>query len=219
MSSDRHTVLFSRRLRAVRLAAPTASDPPQPPVVRADQTRLAEEVRRLSEREAELARREQQLADLEAALVEERKILDERSSELASLISSASSQKAAMLEANEEEIVSLSLSITQKVLQYEVENGHYKIGEIVKSALQAVRDRGATVVRVNPRDRGLTEEAVAKLSEGSGRGRITVVSDESIPLASCCIETDSGKAFSEIPGRLKKIEQSWMRTNGDTNGL
>jgi flagellar biosynthesis/type III secretory pathway protein FliH len=184
-----------------------------------DQLQLAERRRRLETAQQELSRREEALARREIELAEQTTVLDGRLEELAALISSVQEGKMEMLEANEEEIVSFSLSITEKVLQYEIENGRYRIGEVVRSTLRAVRDRGALVVRVNPRDHELTRAAVERLAQTYGTTRIRTVPDESIPLASCCIETDSGKIFSEIPGRLERIERSLLRKNGDSDGV
>lgn len=212
MSSDRQAVRLSMPLRGVRRTDAAAPAPSTPDA--AAQERVAEERRRLETAARQLAVRERALAEREAELVRAQKALEGRLEELARLIGSVHEEKAELLEANEEEIISLSLSITQKVLQYEIENGRYRIAEVVRSTLQAVRDRGALVVRVNPRDYEMTRAAVEELAQTFGSTRITAVPDESIPLASCCIETDSGKIFSEIPGRLEKVERSLLKKNG-----
>lgn len=219
MSSRPSRVRFSRPLRAVSSA--TASERQARPerVASVEEMQLAERRRDLDRQVLELARGQEELARREAELAETEAQLSERLERLAALISSVHKEKLEMLEANEEEIVSFSLSITQKVLQYEIENGRYKIGEVVRSALRAVRDRGPISVRVNPRDLDMARAAVEKLAKSFGTTRINTIPDESIPLASCCIETDSGKVFSEIPGRLKAIERSLLRKNGDSDGV
>jgi flagellar biosynthesis/type III secretory pathway protein FliH len=181
--------------------------------------KLAQRAEKLAALRRELDRREADLARRESELAEMQKALDDKLERLAGLIGSVQEEKTEMLEANEEEIVSFSLSITEKVLQCEIENGRYKIGEVVRSTLQAVRERGAMVVRVNPRDYEMAVASVEKLGRTYGTTHITCVPDESIPLASCCIETDAGKVFSEIPGRLKRIESSLLKRNGDADGV
>jgi len=219
MSSRPSRVRFSRRLRAVIPAtAPERQARPER-VASVEEMQIAERRRDLDRQALELARGQEELARREAELAATEAQLNERLERLAALISSVHKEKLEMLEANEEEIVSFSLSITQKVLQYEIENGRYKIEEVVRSALRAVRDRGPISVRVNPRDLDMARAAVEKLAKSFGTTRINAIPDESIPLASCCIETDSGKVFSEIPGRLKAIERSLLRKNGDTDGV
>jgi len=211
--SNESVLSFNRRLRRVRSIgrAETAEKGQERPVSSVEELQLAELRDRLAERAAELDRREQDLASKEAAL-------HGRLDDLAELIGSVQEERAEILESSEEEIVSFSLKITEKVLQHEIEQGRYKIGQVVKSALQAVRDKGSVVVRVNPDDYDMTRAALEKIGQTYGRTQMTAVPDESIARASCCIETDSGKIFSEIPGRLARIEQSLLR-NGESNGV
>lgn len=219
MSSDPTIVRFSKSPVDVRTAGqraePKAAEAKRP---RGDE-RIAQLTTKLQLAEQQLARREAEVAAREAAIAGRERAVEERMHELAVLISSVRQERAEMLEENEEEIVSFSLSITEKVLQHEIENGRYKIGEVVKSALRAVRDEGSLVVRVNPRDYEMTKAALNSLGQTMGTTRINPVPDDSIPLASCCIETNSGKVFSEIPGRLKRIEQSLLKKNGDSDGV
>jgi flagellar biosynthesis/type III secretory pathway protein FliH len=189
------------------------------PAASEEEARASEQWQRLEIALQELARREEALARREGEVTQKERAVEDKLQELGALISSVREEKAEMLAGNEEEIVSFSLSITEKVLQYEIENGRYKIGEVVKSTLRAVRDKGALVVRVNPRDYELAKAAVEKLAQTFGTTHAATVPDESIPLASCCIETDSGKIFSDIPGRLQRIERSLLKKNGDSDGV
>ncbi len=212
--SNKPVLRFNRRLRHVQGADDSADAPPS-----AHELQLESRRRELAEQRRELHKRADALAQREARVAEMEEELQDRLEELGGLLNSLHEEKAQMLESNEEEIVAFSLSITEKVLQHEIENGHYKMTEVVKSALRAVRDRGAIIVRVNPRDYEMTKSAVENLAGTYGRTRIKTVPDESIALASCCIETDSGKIFSEIPGRLEKIERSLLKSNGNSNGI
>jgi len=220
MSSDRPVLRLARPLQAVRIvgaradggAGPRPADPSEPDELTAVRERLAARSRELDRLEQRLARREAELAARE-------KDLTDSMAHLAGLIRSVEDEKAEMLDANEEDIISLSLSITEKVLQYEIENGRYKIGEVVRSALRAVRDRGSIVIRVNPQDIDLTRAAIEQLGQTYGTRRISSMPDESIAPACCCIETDSGKIFSEIPGRLQRIERTLLKNNGDSGEL
>ncbi|MFW6118971.1 MAG: FliH/SctL family protein [Planctomycetota bacterium] len=220
MSNDEPVLRFNRPLRAVRDREEGAEAAREARRVKTvEQLQVAEKQEELQQRAAELARREADLTRRAEELDRRERMIDEKLEELAELIGSVKEEKLDMLEANEEEIVSFSLSITEKVLQHEIEQGRYKITEVVKSALRAVRDKGALVVRVNPRDYEMTCKAAEQLAQSYGRTNITTVPDDSIPLASCCIETDSGKIFSEIPGRLAKIEKSLLKKNGESNGV
>ena len=162
----------------------------------------------------ELALKETELARREVELSGQAKELDEKLYELAGLLGAVERQRVEMLEASEEEIVSFSLSITEKVLQHEVEGGRYRIAEVVRAALRAVRDKGAVVVRVNPRDHELTEAALEKLRQGLGVSSVTAVPDEAVSPASCRIETDSGKVLSDVQMRLDRIKKHLFKQGG-----
>lgn len=217
--SNETVLRFDRPLRDVRKQPDRTAQAEQRRVGTVEELQLADREQQVVERSSEIDRRERALTQREAELAEKEKGLDRELEQVARLISSLHEEKLEMLESNEEEIVSFSLSIAEKLLQHQIEHGRYKIGEVVRSALRAVRDRGPVVVRVNPRDHELTKRAVEKLGQTYGRTRITTVPDDSIPLASCCIETESGKIFSEIPGRLKKLEKTLLKENGEPNGL
>ncbi len=217
MSNEAARLQLNRPLKSLR---PAPRDEGEGRAAAAEEAvRAAEQWRLIEGARQELARREQALARREDEVVKSERSVDEKLKELGALIGSVQEEKAEMLQASEEEIVSFSLSITEKVLQYEIENGRYRIGEVVKSTLRAVRDKGSLVVRVNPRDYELAKGAVEKLGQTFGTTHVATVPDESIPLASCCIETDSGKIFSEIPGRLERIEKSLLKKNGESHGL
>ncbi len=211
MSSERPTIRLTRPLGAVRTGAASA---PAPQRSAADAAELQELRRRLAEQQQRAARAEAELARLS----EREQTFDGQMARLAELLAAVERERADLLQANEEEIVSFSLSITEKVLQYEIENGRYKIGEVVAATLRAVRDRGAVVVRVNPVDLELTQQALQSMGQGDG-GRISAVADAAVSPASCCIETDSGRIFSDVPERLKRIEQSLLKRNGEPHGV
>ena len=227
MSSNAPTIRLTRPLHGVLPQRPGGAAPPGGAVPAGApastdgpaQRQLADARRRLDRGRQDLAQREQELDRREAELAVREQAAEAHLERLAALIGSVRDEKIEMLEANEQEIVTFSLSITQKVLQYEIENGRYKIGEVVRSTLQAVRDRGSLVVRVNPQDHEMARAAVERMGQAFGSTRITAVPDESIPLASCCIETDSGKVFSDIPGRLDKLERTLLKKNGTSHGV
>lgn len=216
--SNRPVLRFNRSLRGVRdVDGKVDGRPTVQPAL--EQVELEGHRRQIEEQREELKKKEAELAERKDRLARKEQGLEEKLAQMGALLVSLQEERAQMLESNEEEIVAFSLSITQKVLQHEIEHGHYKMTEVVKSALQAVRDTGTVVVRVNPRDHDMTRTAVEKMAQTHGRTGIKTVPDECIPLASCCIETDCGKIFSEIPGRLEKIEKSLLKSNGNANGI
>jgi flagellar assembly protein FliH len=199
MSNEPCILRFHRPLGAIRAVAD------------GEEQQLSEEARLLRSREEALSRKEAELTRREAANLAKGRELDLKLNQLRALIDTVRKERTGLLENNEQEIVSLSLAIAEKVLQHEIEGGRYRIDAAVRSVLDAVRNKGATVVRVNPHDYELTEAAVEKLDRVQGSARVSVVADTAIAPASCCIETDSGKALWDVQGSLERIEEGLLR--------
>jgi flagellar biosynthesis/type III secretory pathway protein FliH len=209
MSNDPCILRFRHPLGAVR--AGRVSEQLHAADAGGEDQQTTQESRLLQSRHEALSRREADLTRREAEILAKGRDLDLKLTQLRALVDGIRKERTSLLEDNEQEIVSLSLGIAEKVLQHEIENGRYRIEAAVRSALDAVRNKGATVVRVNPQDYELTKAAVEKLDRVHGSARVSVVPDASIPPASCCIETDSGRALSEVQGSLERIEQSLLK--------
>jgi len=164
----------------------------------------------------ELAKREIHLGLRSQEVAQKQRSVDERLDRLNRLIAQIERMKMEELHNDEQAVIVLSLRIAEKVLEHEIENGRYRIGEAVKSALQAVRDKGAVVVTVNPQDLECVKEAVEKYPVEGLSNRVTVKADPSITPASCWVETDSGKICSEVRARLQLIEQSLLTKTEET---
>ncbi len=212
MSSNRRRLRFHRPLCGVSIVAAAAD---ADGLGHVSPQQLAE----LRRTEAALEHREQELSRGQAQLAEQMALAQQTSARLSELVAAVQREQAQMLEANEETLVAFCLSITKKVLQHEIENGRYKIGEIVKAALEAVRASGSIVVRVNPQDRGLTEAAMQEMRQAPDGKRISVQPDDSVPPAACRIETESGWAMSDVDSRLERIEESLLKGKPQSNGV
>jgi len=218
MSSEQLTIRFSRPVRAVSM---------EPPRESARDGRSAEQESEadglmkdyLRRKEGSLKRKEAELLRLEEELNEQKAAFAERIRRMSELMESLARARADMLEAHEEDIVSLSLSISEKVLEQEIESGTYKVREVLRSALKAMRGRGEIVVKVNPQDYELAEAAAAEVEAGSGFSSIEVVPDKTVPLASCSVESESGRLFSSVAQKLAKIEADLLKKNGALDGF
>jgi flagellar biosynthesis/type III secretory pathway protein FliH len=177
-----------------------------------DQSGLASKTEELARKEIHLGLRTQEVA-------QKQKNLEEKLDGLNRLIANIERTKVEELHNDEHAIIALSLKIAEKVLQHEIENGRYRIGEAVKSALQAVRDKGVVAISVNPRDYETVKEAVEKHPVEGLAGRVTLKSDPAVAPASCVVETDSGKISSEVFARLQMIEKSLLTKNGEPREL
>ncbi len=169
-----------------------------------------EEQRQLAAMRAAITQDREELEKKEGALAEKERRFDRQLERLANLIASAEEEQVRILQASEEEIVSLSLTIVEKVLQSEIENGRYEIGRIVESTLKNVKNQSDIAVRVHPDDYEMASVAVEKIGPNGAATSMKVIPDGSIAPASCRIETGIGKVYSDISGRLHRIKEALL---------
>jgi len=195
MSSDGRVIPLNRPLAGLRAVAAVGG--PSVPAAR----------------QAELLAREQQLARVAGDLAEKEKCLDAMLRQVGGLIQGLEQAKLDLLRENEREIISLSLTVAEKVIQHEIAQGGYCIGEIVRAALEAVHARGAVTVKVNPADRDAVETALRKADPArppSEEEAVTVVADPAVPRAGCAVESAAGSAFTEAASRLDLIRKGLL---------
>ena len=119
----------------------------------------------------------------------------------------AQDKRAEILEQTEQEIISLVLLITRKVIKVISESQRNVIISNVVQALRKVKGRGNIVIRVNMADLKLTTEHLKdfiKLVEGAKS--IQVVEDSSVDEGGCIIETDFGEIDARIASQLSELE-------------
>ena len=219
MSSEPRTIRFKRSLSDVIPSFRSSMPGQEDEVLDEAQLRneaVLEEIRR---REEELTQREAELQQGREAVTQSRAAVDQQMEQFAALLEGLHRERIQMLEENEEAIVALSLSVTRKVLQHEIENGSYKIGEIVRGAIDTVRNEGTINVKVNPQDYELAQAAVEKVKGEGEERQIALEADESVAPAACLLETDSGRILSDVAARLQRVENTLMKGNSESNGV
>jgi len=119
----------------------------------------------------------------------------------------AQSKRAEILDETEQEIVSLVLLISRKVIKVISENQRNVIISNVVQALRKVKGRGNIIIRVNISDLKLATEHIKdfiNLVEGSKS--IQIVEDSSVDEGGCIIETDFGEIDARIASQLAELE-------------
>jgi len=105
---------------------------------------------------------------------------------------------------HKEAIAKLSVEIARKVLVQKVQDGDYRIEEIVKEAITNAGSHKDIVVHLNPKDfeeyQKLQKEADSSALEG-----LELVPDSSIGAAQCRIESPKGTIESLIEQHLERI--------------
>jgi len=105
---------------------------------------------------------------------------------------------------HKEAIAKLSVDIARKILVQSVQDGDYRIADIVKEALTNAGSHKDIVVHLNPKD--LEEcQKLQKETDSSALEGLELVSDSSIGAAQCRIESPKGIIESLIEQHLERI--------------
>jgi flagellar biosynthesis/type III secretory pathway protein FliH len=106
-----------------------------------------------------------------------------------------------------EEIARLSVEIARKILMRKVEDGDYKIEEIIKEILKNAPAHQDLVVRLNPKDL----EDCQKIQQQGGVDELSgvrLVADAGIGRAECVLESPKGIIKSLIDENLEQIAKA-----------
>lgn len=106
-----------------------------------------------------------------------------------------------------EEIARLSVEIARKILMRKVEDGDYKIEEIIKEILKNAPAHQDLVVRLNPKDLADCQEIQQQggIEELSG---VKLVADANVGRAECVLESPKGIIKSLIDENIEQIAKA-----------
>ena len=143
----------------------------------------------------------------EAGFNEGRSEVDRLVKRMQTVLERAQDKRAEILEETEQEIVSLVLLISRKVIKVISENQKNVIVSNVVQALRKVKGRGNIIIRVNIADLKLASDHIKdfiNLVEGAKSVQIT--EDSSIDEGGCIIDTDFGEIDARITSQLAELE-------------
>jgi len=143
----------------------------------------------------------------EAGFIEGKAEAERLVERMQTILQRAQDKRAEILEETEQEIVSLVLLISRKVIKVISESQRNVIISNVVQALRKVKGRGNIIIRVNMADLKLTSEHTKdfiNLVEGSKS--IQIVEDTSVDEGGCIIETDFGEIDARISSQLTELE-------------
>ena len=104
----------------------------------------------------------------------------------------------------EEQLLTLSIDIAEKVLMQAIEAGRYEIDPIVKEALSRIPTNADVVVRLHPDD--LDRSELSRQEEDSQTlGGIRFVADPAVNRAECLLQTSDGTVQSSVQEHLADI--------------
>ena len=144
----------------------------------------------------------------ETGLKEEKKNIAEKMTNIINLLKSAINQtrqfEDQINQAAEKETVKLAIAIAKKIIISEVMINEEIILNVVKNSLKLVMNQDRYLIKINPADLGIMQNAQPEFSEViENYEDIIFESDESIEQGGCLIETNYGN----IDGRLDQQMQ------------
>jgi flagellar assembly protein FliH len=143
----------------------------------------------------------------EGRAVEAKKI-DTALTSLNSAISEIDVFKSKLCQHAESGVLEFALKIAEKVIAAEVESNPNTILGVVQSAMEKVLDQNNITIKVHSRDLKILETAKGEVfGNGTEQADIHLLSDNSVGLGGCIVETDFGDIDARINQQLKIIAE------------
>lgn len=190
-------------------AEPAGPPPPEPPpgpdpaVVEAFETRIADLEREISRREQEALR-----AGFEKGRAEGEREAEARLAEAIGRFSAAvaemASRRAKLRREAESDVVKLAIAIARRVLHRELNADPDALAGLVKAALEQLENREIERVRVHPEDADAVRAGVQKLRPA---GRVEIVADAALARGAAVFETSRGALDASVETQLAEIER------------
>ncbi len=123
------------------------------------------------------------------------------------MIEAVQSKRQEILDGTEQQIISLVILISRKVVKIMSENQKSVIMANVVQALKKVKGHGSVTLRVNFDDVKLTTEHISDfIKQVENIKNIYVVEDSSVEKGGCIVETDFGAIDARIASQLSELE-------------
>ena len=143
---------------------------------------------------------------------DERKRLFQAAEALANSMKELDRLRKEILESNEEKILNLVFSVTEKVIHREVTTSRDIVYDVMKSAIKQVIDKEGIKVRLNPEDyRYILEMNPGIIDSFDDIRNMSVVEDNSIRRGGVVIETSSGEVDARLDQQLHEVRKAISR--------
>ena len=147
---------------------------------------------------------EQGVSDGRAAAQAE---MDEMLETMRGLVEMARVERHKIIESAEPEIVRLSVSIAERILNQHVALDPNAVLEMVKSAITRLVNREKVTVRVNPSDIETMREHRDHLMAMNDIDNLRIIEDQRVDRGGVVIETDAGTIDSKVSTQLREVRR------------
>ncbi len=172
----------------------------------------AQEAERLKERATEEGKQQGHAAGLRQGLDDAKRQMAEQVKQTAdscnAIVAAAEQDARRILQEAEPKIIELVLTISRKVIKDEVEERPAVVLELVRGALERVRDQNQIIIHVSPDDYEFILQSRRQLQAVVGAEQtLTLTADAVLAKGGCLIETSFGTVEAGIDTQLESIRR------------
>jgi len=118
----------------------------------------------------------------------------------------------------EPEIIQMVLSVSKKLIASELSLNHNAILNIVKEAIQVVKEKKNLIIRINKNELEVLRKFKEELFYSEeGIENLQIEGDEEIEPGGCIIETESKVIDASLETRLSEVTKSFLSCMGERN--
>jgi flagellar assembly protein FliH len=146
---------------------------------------------------------------LRAGAEDERRRLSETMEAIANSMRELNRLRNGCLEGNEEKILNLVFSVTEKVINREISTNRDIVHGVLKSAIKQVLDKEGIIVRLHPEDYRYMMEINPGIIDGFDDIRnMSIVEDSTIRRGGVVIDTSSGEVDARLDQQLHEVRKA-----------
>jgi flagellar assembly protein FliH len=113
------------------------------------------------------------------------------------------------LEGNQEKILNLVFSVTEKIINREISTNRDIVHGVLKSAIKQVLDKEGIIVRLHPEDYRYMMETNPGIIDGFDDIRsMSIVEDSTIRRGGVVIDTSSGEVDARLDQQLHEVRKA-----------
>lgn len=144
-----------------------------------------------------------------AGAEDERRKLSEAMEALTNSMRELDRLKNGCLEGNQEKILNLVFSVTEKVINREISTNRDIVHGVLKSAIKQVLDKEGIIVRLHPEDYRYMMETNPGIIDGFDDIRsMSIVEDSTIRRGGVVIDTSSGEVDARLDQQLHEVRKA-----------
>ena len=131
-------------------------------------------------------------------------------------ISSAVTQREAMLDESREKVLELVIKICRKITYDAVQIDPDKTLHIINGVIDTLVDRSRLKIKVNPQHLPIVEQNIEQFSQGSTVIKeIEIIGDQRVNYGGCFIETPTGDIDARLNSQIDVIEDLLLSNGGE----